>query len=118
MGFPRQEHWSELPFPLPGDLPDTGIEPTSPISSALKADSLPLSHQRSPYPNLYLAAKWGRGTFLILSLMNICISSDLTYIPSRVASLKRYPDRKLTQWATHTNVEEVFVEVVSISFIT
>ena len=29
MGFPRQEYWSELPFPSPGDLPDTGIEPTS-----------------------------------------------------------------------------------------
>ena len=45
--------------------------------------------------------------------MTICILSDLTYIPSRVASLKRYLDRKLTQWATHTNIEEVFVEVVN-----
>lgn len=45
--------------------------------------------------------------------MTICILSDLTYIPSRVASLKRYVDRKLTQWATHTNIEEVFVEVVN-----
>ena len=30
MGFPRQEYWSRLPFPSPGDLPDSGIEPTSP----------------------------------------------------------------------------------------
>ena len=30
MGFPRQEYWSGLPFPLPGDLPDPGIEPMSP----------------------------------------------------------------------------------------
>ena len=30
MGFPRQEHWSGLPFPSPGDLPDPGIKPTSP----------------------------------------------------------------------------------------
>ena len=30
MGFPRQEHWSGLPFPPPGDLPDPGIEPSSP----------------------------------------------------------------------------------------
>ena len=30
MGFPRQEHWSELPFPSPGALPDPGMEPTSP----------------------------------------------------------------------------------------
>ena len=42
MGFPRQEHWSGLPFPPPGDLPDPGIEPASPTSPALQADSLPL----------------------------------------------------------------------------
>ena len=30
MAFPRQEHWSELPFPPPGDLPKRGIKPTSP----------------------------------------------------------------------------------------
>ena len=30
MGFSRQETWSALPFPPPGDLPDPGIEPTSP----------------------------------------------------------------------------------------
>ena len=38
VGFPRQEYWSGLPFPSPGDLPDPGIEPRSP---ALWADSLP-----------------------------------------------------------------------------
>ena len=38
MRFPRQEYWSELPFPAPGDLPDPGIEPAVP---ALQADSLP-----------------------------------------------------------------------------
>ena len=37
VGFFRQEHWSGLPFPSPGDLPDPGIEPGSP---ALQADSL------------------------------------------------------------------------------
>ena len=44
MGFPRQEYQSELLFPSPEDLPDPGIEPMSP---ALEADSLPLSHQRN-----------------------------------------------------------------------
>ena len=38
MGFSRQEYWSGLPFPSPGDLPNPGIEPRSP---ALQADSLP-----------------------------------------------------------------------------
>ena len=37
MGFPKQEYWNGLPFPPPGDLPDTGIKPGSP---ALQADSL------------------------------------------------------------------------------
>ena len=30
VGFPRQEHWTGLPFPSLGDLPDSGIEPMSP----------------------------------------------------------------------------------------
>ena len=34
MGFSRQEYWSGLPFPSPGDLPDPGIEPGSPASGA------------------------------------------------------------------------------------
>ena len=29
-GLPRQEYWSGLPYPSPGDLPDSGIEPASP----------------------------------------------------------------------------------------
>ena len=46
MGFSRQEYWSGLPFPSPGDLPNPGIEPRSP---ALQAVSLPteLHHVRS-----------------------------------------------------------------------
>ena len=38
VGFSRQEHWSGLPLPSLGDLPDPGIEPGSP---ALQSDSLP-----------------------------------------------------------------------------
>ena len=34
-GFPGQEYWSGLPFPSPGDLPRSGIEPLSPASPAL-----------------------------------------------------------------------------------
>ena len=50
MQFSRQEYWSGLPFPSPGDLPKPGIEPGS---SALQADALPsekteLKRQRDP----------------------------------------------------------------------
>ena len=37
MGFSRQEYWSGLPIPSPGDIPNPGVEP---LSLALKADSL------------------------------------------------------------------------------
>ena len=50
MEFSRQEYWSELPFPTPGDDPDSGIEPVSP---ALQADSLP-----SESPGKPLSGRW------------------------------------------------------------
>ena len=49
MGFSRQEYWSGLPCPPPGDLPNPGTEPVAP---ALQAESLPLSHWESPKSNL------------------------------------------------------------------
>ena len=45
MGFPRQEYWSGLPFPSPGDLPDPGIEHRSPASQRILHC---LSQQGSP----------------------------------------------------------------------
>ena len=55
MGFSRQEYWSGLPFPSPGDLPDPGIEPRSP---ALQVDALtseppgkPIFSFKSNYPS-------------------------------------------------------------------
>ena len=48
MGFPRQEYCSGLSFPPPGDLPQPGIEPESPLFLALQADALQLSHCKSP----------------------------------------------------------------------
>ena len=44
MGFSRQEYWSGLPCPPPGDLPNPGIETRSPAAPALQVTSLPLSH--------------------------------------------------------------------------
>ena len=49
MEFSRQEYWSGLPFPPPGDLPDPGIEPASLMSPALEAGSLPLASPGKPY---------------------------------------------------------------------
>ena len=49
MGFSRQECWSGLPFPSPGDLPDPRIEPGSP---ALQADALPSEPPGKPNRSL------------------------------------------------------------------
>ena len=35
MGFSRQQYWSVLLFPTPGDIPDPGMEPMSPVSLSL-----------------------------------------------------------------------------------
>ena len=50
MGFSRQEYWSGLPFPSPGDLPDPGIKPRSPT---LQVDSLPAELPGKPHVSLY-----------------------------------------------------------------
>ena len=54
MRFSSQEHWSGLPFPFPGDLPHLGMEPTSPVSPALQAYSLPSEPPGKPYRCLCL----------------------------------------------------------------
>ena len=42
IGFPRQEYWSELPFPFQRDLPDPGIKPSSPaLAGGFFIDELP-----------------------------------------------------------------------------
>ena len=45
MGFSKQEYWSGLPFPSPGDLPDPGIKPAFP---ALQSNSLPTEPSGKP----------------------------------------------------------------------
>ena len=59
MEFSRQEYWSRLPFPSPGDLPSPGIEPGSP---ALQADSLPSEPPEKPRGQWSLVgySLWGR----------------------------------------------------------
>ena len=57
MGFSRQECWSRLPFPSPGDFPNPGIEPGSP---ALEADALP-----SEPPGKLILLQWVRPNFPI-----------------------------------------------------
>ena len=61
-GFSRQEYWSGLLCPPPGDLPDPGIEPRSLMSPTLQADSLPSEPPGKPtrmfIVALFMIAKW------------------------------------------------------------
>ena len=59
MEFSRQEYWSGLPFPSPGDLPDPGIKPGSPT---LQADALPSEPPGSfiPYSHFFFSVFLGQ----------------------------------------------------------
>ena len=59
MGFSRQEYWSGLPFPPPGDLPNPGIEPGSPT---LQADSLQSEPPGKPKITGVGSLSYSRGT--------------------------------------------------------
>ena len=52
MEFSRQEYWSGLPFPSPGDLPNPGIQSGSPMS---QADSSPSEPPGKPLEKIYLS---------------------------------------------------------------
>ena len=74
MEFSRQEHWSELQFPSPGDLPNAGIEPQVGIkagSPALRAEPLPT--EPSGRPLHYLLC-----TMFLRASMLLCNTSDPT----------------------------------------
>ena len=87
MEFSRQEYWSGLPFPSPGDLPDPGIEPGSPATQADAQMLYRLSHQGSPFLSLVTKSIWGLhkpsqwGTlYLLLKSMSEAFSSFPTLI--------------------------------------
>ena len=46
IGFPRQEYWNGLPFPIAGGLPDLGVKHAFPVSPASQVESLPRKPQR------------------------------------------------------------------------
>ena len=73
MGFPRQEYWSGLPSPTPGDLPNPGIQPRSP---SLQADSLPFEPPGKP------------ATLVVLFKINTEITNLKQYLRYPMKSLR------------------------------
>ena len=70
MGFSRQEYWSGLPFPSPGDLPDPGIEPGSP---AFQADALTSEPPGKPSSELGMSKSW-------LGLSVSCLTNRISVV--------------------------------------
>ena len=87
MGFSRQEYWSGLSFPSPGDLPDPGMEPRCP---ALQADSVSTELQGKPLKDAGWLRCPGRGASSKQgSDISLCLSKDKTCWKN--GSLLRWP---------------------------
>ena len=80
MGFSRQEYWSGLPFPSPGDLPNPGIEPRSP---AFQADTLTSVHfclYTSIFPNITKSSyNWIENLFSNLNLSELKLELKIKF---------------------------------------
>ena len=74
MGFSRQEYWSGLPFPSPGDLPDPGIEPRSPT---LQADALTSAPPGKPNISYFLLLILCRPWPTVWDLLNVWWRLDI-----------------------------------------
>ena len=68
VGFPRQEYWSGLPFPSPGDLSNSGIKPRSP---ALQTDSLPSEPPGKPFLQQRTSTSFFINLYLSKHLFNL-----------------------------------------------
>ena len=91
MGFFRQDYWSGLPCPIPGDLPDPGIEPMSPMSPPLaggfftteppsKLSEVPLL-SKSPNPKVQSISDDSFKKLLVGSSVNCWVKTDLGASP-------------------------------------
>ena len=94
MEFSRQEYWSGLPFPSPGDLPDSGMEPRSP---ALQADALP--SEPPGKPQIFIGAPFfGGGWARIPEWVAIPFSRRSSW-PRDQTQVSRTVGRCFTTWA-------------------
>ena len=74
MGLSKQEYWSGLPWPPPGDFPDLGIKPESLVSLALQVDSLLTEPPGKSFPNVFTKDK---ATWLQKTSASSCYKSPI-----------------------------------------
>ena len=90
MGFSRQEDWSGLPCPPPGDLLDPGIEPTSPMSPALRGRFFTISTTWEAHTYRQM----GTYTYMCaIKYIHIYLCVDMTY---RQSLHPRFPSASFT----------------------
>ena len=94
VGLSREEYWSGLPFPPPGNLPDPGIEPASLVSPALQAGYLPLIHLAAPIPAV--AHGWPAG-FLVAAVGSSVVACELLAAAHGI----QFPDQGSNPSALH-----------------
>ena len=101
-GFSRQEYWSRFPCPPPGDLPNPGIKPRSPV---LRVDSLPAEPPGKPWWLNGMGLKpWQAPKFLLLSKM-IIYSWERMHI--NWASVPSWVRKKLNLGYIRNNANEL-----------
>ena len=115
-GSSRQEYWSRLPCPPPGDLPNPGMEPRSP---ALQVDSLPsepsgkpwwdtLIHFSAVFPLWLLILIWSlKLNYCLFPLTFICLCSSLFFLKCLPPSLHIWdipPQTPLSYLSTNTHI--------------
>ena len=106
LGFPRQEYWSGLPCPSPGDLPDPGTEPAPLLSPALAGGCLPPGKPQAPpgqhewllsyQLRLYLHSSWPspRRRYIEMPLVGLPPSLRASYL-ERTPPLDPHPDHQI-----------------------
>ena len=111
MGFSRQEYWSGLPCPSPGDLPDPEIKPMSPVSPTLQADSLPTAPLGSSY-SMYLMRSRARRSGLGIGVMRHYFIFFLQYLKTfkSIATLKDFYNKQhssVLEWEKQWSLSDI-----------
>ena len=99
MGFSRQDYWSGLPFPSPGDLPDAGIEPGSPTLQADSFLSEPtiLKIHWQKYERTYICTRLCKAALFITA--------------KEWKQAQMFSDRELTEWTGVINKNGLFMQL-------
>ena len=103
----RQEYWSGLPFPPPGDLPNPGIKPVSPVSPALQAVSL-LTRNKNSRTSLAVQWLWPWASIAVAWIGSLVgeLRSDMLHRVARKDKKKKQKNNSLVAQDIQHQVDE------------